>query len=199
VKTSLLQAQIAMLDFQAARWLVDGVVPGQAGNDHPTAVPMGLFPTADGVINVAPTGEAMFQALCRALGAPELVDDPRFAPRERVKHRAEINAALAAITRTRTSAEWIEALNAAGVPCGPVNTVDQAFADPQVRHLGIARTVAHPELGELTLVGQPIEMEGLDAAIRTAAPDPGQHSREILAELGYGEAEVAAMAQAGVI
>jgi formyl-CoA transferase len=199
VKTSLLQAQIAMLDFQAARWLVDGVVPGQAGNDHPTAVPMGLFPTADGVINVAPTGEAMFQALCRALGAPQLIDDPRFAPRERVKHRADINAALAAITRTRTSAEWIEALNQAGVPCGPVNTIDQAFADPQVRHLGIARTVAHPELGELTLVGQPIEIEGADAAIRTAAPDPGQHSREVLEQLGYGEAEIEEMAEAGVI
>lgn len=199
VKTSLLQAQIAILDFQAARWLVDGVVPQQAGNDHPTAVPMGLFPTADGVINVAPTGEAMFQALCRALGAPELIDDPRFAPRERVKHRAEINEALAAITRTRTSAEWIAALNDAGVPCGPVNTIDQTFADPQVKHLGIAKKVEHPKLGELTLVGQPIEIEGVGAAIRTAAPDPGQHSRDVLAELGYGEAEIDEMAEAGVI
>ena len=199
VQTSLLQAQIAMLDFQAARWLVDGVVPQQAGNDHPTAVPMGLFPTADGVINVAPTGEAMFQALCRALGAPELIDDPRFAPRERVKHRAEINAALSAITRTRTSADWIEALNAAGVPCGPVNSIDETFADPQVRHLGIAKPVTHPELGELTLVGQPIEMAGVEGEIRSAAPDPGQHSREVLAELGYGEAEIEAMAKAGVI
>ncbi|MDE2485942.1 MAG: CoA transferase [Alphaproteobacteria bacterium] len=199
VKTSLLQAQIAMMDFQAARWLVDGIVPGQAGNDHPTAVPMGLFPTADGVINVAPTGEPMFQALCRALGAPELIDDPRFAPRERVKHRAEINAALAAITAKRISAEWIEALNAAGVPCGPVNTIDATFADPQVQSLGIARKVEHPKLGELTLVGQPIEMEGVDPAIRTAAPDPGQHSREILNELGYSEADIEAMAQAGVI
>ncbi|MDP3173828.1 MAG: CaiB/BaiF CoA-transferase family protein [Phenylobacterium sp.] len=190
VRSSLLQGQIAMLDFQAARWLMEGEVAGQTGNDHPTAVPMGLFPSADGVINLAASGQAMFEGFCKVAGAEHLVTDPRFTARERAKHRSEINAEMAKITRTRTSADWIAALNAVGVPCGPVNAIDAVFADPQVMHLGMSQPVNHPALGDINLVGQPIEISGLDPALRTAAPDPGQHSRDVLLELGYSSAEI---------
>ena len=199
VRTSLLQGQIAMLDFQAARWLVEGEVAGQAGNDHPTAVPMGLFPTSDGVVNLAASGQAMFEAFCRTAGAPHLIDDPRFSAKERANHRAEINAELAALTRWRTSAEWIEALNAVGVPCGPVYRIDEVFADPQVEHLNMARPVTHPKLGEIRLVAQPIDISGLDPALRAAAPDPGEHTAEVLAELGYSADEIQAMRARGVV
>ena len=136
VHTSLLEAQIAMLDFQAARWLIAGEVPGQAGNDHPTGIPTGTFPTADGAINIAASGQRLWRRLIDAIAAPELGDDPRFATGKlRSKNRRALNERIAAITETRPGAEWVEHLNAAGVPCGPINGIDQTFADPQVRHL----------------------------------------------------------------
>ena len=199
VTTSLLQAQIAVLDFQAARWLVDAEVPGQAGNDHPTAMPMGLFPALDGLINLAASGATLFGRFCKAAGAEHLLADPRFAGRAKVKHRAELNAAIAEITRTRTVADWVEILNAAGVPCGPVNAIDQVFADPQVAELDMVRGVEHPTLGRLNLVGQPIGLAGADGGPRTAAPEPGEHSEAVLAELGYSPAESAALRAKGVI
>ncbi len=199
VTTSLLQAQIAVLDFQAARWLVDAEVPGQAGNDHPTAMPMGLFPALDGLINLAASGATLFGRFCKAAGAEHLLADPRFAGRAKVKHRAELNAAIAEITRTRTVADWVEILNAAGVPCGPVNAIDQVFADPQVAELDMVRGVEHPTLGRLNLVGQPIGLAGADGGPRTAAPEPGEHSEAVLAELGYSPAEIAALRAKGVI
>jgi len=199
VRTSLLQAQIAMLDFQAARWLVEGEVPGQAGNDHPTAAPMGLFPAEDGHFNLAVTGQDMFERFCGAIGAAHLAQDPRFQRRGRSANRAALNAEIAEITRRRTIAHWVAALNAAGVPCGPVNRMDQVFADPQVEHLGIVRTVAHPTLGALKLVGQPMEIGDADGGPRTAAPEPGEHSQAVLAELGYGPEEIVALRAKGVI
>lgn len=199
VTTSLLQAQIAVLDFQAARWLVDAEVPGQAGNDHPTAMPMGLFPASDGLINLAASGATLFGRFCKAAGAEHLLADPRFVGRAKVKHRAELNAAIAEITRTRTVADWVEILNAAGVPCGPVNAIDQVFADPQVAELDMVRGVEHPTLGRLNLVGQPIGLAGADGGPRTAAPEPGEHSEAVLAELGYSPAEIAALRAKGVI
>jgi len=199
VRTSLLQAQIAMLDFQAARWLVEGEVPGQAGNDHPTASPMGLFETSDGVINLAVTGQEMFERFCRALGAPQLIDDPRFDRRGRSRNRAPLNAEITEITRRKPVTYWIEVLNGAGVPCGPVNRMDEVFADPQVQHLGIVRAVTHPSLGELKLVGQPMEISGLDGGPQSAAPDAGQHSQAVLEELGYGQPQIEALRRKGVI
>jgi crotonobetainyl-CoA:carnitine CoA-transferase CaiB-like acyl-CoA transferase len=192
VQTSLLQALIALSDFQAARWLTDGVSPGQAGNDHPTVTPMGLFPAADGMINVAAGGAVMFGRFCQAAGAERLLADPRYASSAgRTEHKDALAAEIAAITGTRPCAEWIEVLNAAGVPCGPVNSMDQVFADPQVRQLGIAQAVEHPRLGRLTLVGQPIDIAGSPSTLAAAAPDRGAHTDEVLAGLGFDAAAIA--------
>ncbi len=199
VTTSLLQAQIAVLDFQAARWLVDGEVPPQAGNDHPTASAMGLFPAADGQINLAASGTSMFAKFCRAAEAEHLLQDPRFAPRPKARYRAELNAAIAEITRRRPAAHWIEVLNAVGVPCGPVNTIEQVFADPQVSHLGVTQPVDHPSLGRLDLVGQPLALNGSHGGPCAPAPEPGQHTDAVLAELGYSPGEIADLRARGVI
>src|SRR3979411_565204 len=137
VQSSLLGAQISLLDFQAARWLIAKDVPGQAGNDHPTSIPTGVFPTSDGYINIAASGDNMFKRCATAMGAPELVDHPEHAtPGLRSQNRKAVNERIAAVTKTKPSAHWIEALNKAGVPCGPINTIDQTFAEPQVKHLG---------------------------------------------------------------
>jgi formyl-CoA transferase len=200
VQSSLLGAQIAMLDFQAARWLMDGEVPEQAGNNHPTSIPTGVFATADGHMNIAAAGEDIFRRLCRALGAPELASEPDFTEADgRSRHRDRLNAAIEAITRTRPTAEWIERLNAAGVPCGPINRIDQVFADPQVQHLGMARAVEHAKLGRIELVGQAVSLSRTPWVLDRATPELGEHSEEILAALGYQPAQIAALRQAKVI
>jgi crotonobetainyl-CoA:carnitine CoA-transferase CaiB-like acyl-CoA transferase len=192
VQTSLLQAQIAILDFQATRWLMDGRVPQQAGNDHPTAIPTGVFATSDGLINIAAVGQEMFASLARIMDSSRWVDDPRFAdPASRSRNRAQLNAEIAAVAKTKPSEFWIKVLNDAGVPCGPINTVDQVFADPQVQHLGIAQSVEHPKLGSIKLVGQPFTLSRTDSALTTATPEAGEHTDEILHELGYDDAAIA--------
>ncbi len=200
VHTSLLEAQIAMLDFQAARWLMAGEVAQQAGNDHPTSIPTGVFPTADGHINIAASGQALWERFCRAIGAQELLDDPKFKSREdRSKNRQELNARIAEYTRTRPGDYWIELLNEAGVPCGPIYTIDQVFADPQVRHLRMARPVEHPKLGSINLVAQPHNISGFSKDIRTPPPELGQHTDEVLAELGYDDAAIAALREKRIV
>jgi formyl-CoA transferase len=200
IQTSLLQAQVFMLDFQAARWLVDHEVPKQAGNNHPTSIPTGVFATADGHINVAASGQEIWGRFCRALGHEELARNPAYAePAARSQNRDALNAELGAILRRQTSAHWIELLNAAGVPCGPINTIDQVFADPQVRHLGLAQPARSHERGETELVGQPIIMSRTGSRIRTPPPLMGEHTDEILRELGYVDEQIAELRAAEVI
>jgi formyl-CoA transferase len=201
VHTSLLEAQLFMLDFQAARWLIAGEVPEQAGNDHPTGVPTGVFPTSDGHVNIAASGNALFARLCAAIDAPDIATRPEFAgPQARLKNRAAVNEAIAAITRTRPSAHWVERLNAAGVPCGAINRIDQAFAEPQVGHLQIARPIAHPRLGDIRVVGQPITLsEAPQPAALRPSPELGQHTDEVMASLGYGEEDIRQLRRRGVL
>lgn len=194
VRTSLLQALIALSDFQAVRWLTDGICPGQTGNEHPTAVPMGLFPASDGMVNVAAAGTSMFGRFCKAAGTEWLLEDPRFSSHAlRTEHRAALSEEIAAITRTRPSDYWVEVLNEAGVPCGPVYSMDQVFADPQVRQLGMARDVQHDRLGRLTVVGQPIEVEGTEPNLAAATPEFGADTDTVLAGLGYDAQAVAGL------
>jgi len=199
VNTSLLQALIAMLDFQAARWLIAHEVPPQAGNDHPTAIPTGVFKTADGYINIAASGK-LYERLCKALGAPELFTHPDFSEyRLRSKNRIALNAEIGKHTVKRTSAEWIDLLNEAGVPCGPIYTIDKMFADPQVQTLGMAQPVVHPQLGRQELVGQGVNLSRTPAQLRKHAPDSGEHTREILEQFGYDAAAIDDLKKRGVV
>jgi formyl-CoA transferase len=183
-----------MLDFQAARWTIGREVPGQAGNDHPTSIPTGVFATADGHINIAAAGNEIYRRLCVALGRPELADDAAFnTDKKRSANRKALNAAIAAVTVGRTSAEWIDVLNKAGVPGGPIYTMDQVFADPQVQHLGITRKVSHPALGDVEVIGQPIALSRSKWEVRTPTPEAGEHTDSILAELGYDAAAIAGL------
>ena len=200
VHTSLLQAMVTMLDFQAARWLIDGEIPPQAGNDHPTGIPTGVFTTADGHINVAASGQTMYKRLCTAIGAPELVEDPRFRTlADRSKNRAAMNAALNRAFVGKTSAEWIEVLNWAGVPSGPILNVREVFEDPQVRHLGLAQPVRHATRGEIQVQGLPAALSRTPGAIRTPAPGHGEHTDAILGELGYTAEEIAELRRVGAV
>ena len=192
VQASLLQAQIFMLDFQAARWLLEKEVPPQAGNNHPTSIPTGVFKTADGHINIASAGEVIWQRLCKAIEAPELLDDARFADgAARSDNRDALNAAIESRTKNYTSEVLIDLLNTAGVPCGPIYSVDQVFRDAQVKHLGMAQPVQHPELGDIELVGQPFTLSRHSGKLRTATPARGQHTAEVLGELGLTSDEIA--------
>jgi crotonobetainyl-CoA:carnitine CoA-transferase CaiB-like acyl-CoA transferase len=200
VHTSLLQAMVTMLDFQAGRWLIDGEIAPQAGNDHPTGIPTGVFTTADGHINIAASGQVMYRRLCEAIGASRLIDDPRFKTMtDRSRNRKAMNEELDKVLVARPSAEWIEALNKAGVPCGPILNIRQVFEDPQVQHLGLAQTVRHPERGEIRVQGLPAALSRTPGAIRRAAPVHGQHTEEILAEFGYSREEITALRRDGVV
>jgi formyl-CoA transferase len=200
VQTSLLQAMIAMMDFQAARWLIDRDVPPQAGNDHPTSIPTGVFQTADGYINVAASGDHMWERLCYALELDHLVHDPRFATgQDRSRNRSAVNAALGEKIREKPSEHWVRTLNEIGVPCGPIYAMNEVFADPQVRHLGMAAPVRHPSLGEQQVVNQPVSLSRTPGGVRTASPDKGQDTDAVLAEFGYSAQEIAELRKAGAI
>lgn len=191
IQTSLLQAQIAMLDLQAARYLVDGVVPQQAGNHHPTSIPMGMFSTKDKPINIGASGGELFNRLCDAIGRPELIEDPRFNSEQVCsENRDSLNALLESIFVTQPAQHWIEKLNEYGVPCGPVNTIDETFADPQVQHLDTTINVKHLERGQVNLVGQPIKMSRSQASAKSAGPSRGMHTQEVLQEFGFSESDV---------
>ncbi len=194
IESSLLEAQMFMLDFQAARWLIDGVVPPQAGNNHPTSIPTGVYPTKDGSINIATTGAPMWSRLCKVLGVEELHAHPDYksAPL-RSKNRDALNAKLDEIFRTRTSAEWIEVLNAASVPCGPIYKIDEMFEDPQVQHLKFVQQVQSKKLGTQKVMRQPVSLSRTPSRIAAATPDRGEHTDEVLKEFGFSEAEISAL------
>ncbi len=199
VATSLLEAQIFMLDFQAARWLMEGEVPGQAGNEHPTIVPTGAFETKDGYVNMSP-GPAMWERFCKALDAPELTDNPDYATYpDRQRNRVQLVKDIEIQTRQKDSATWVRLLNQAGVPCGPILGVDQTFGDPQVEHLGMAQTVESAALGETTLVGQAIHMSRTPNKLVRASPEAGEHGAEVLGELGYDADELADLKRRHII
>ena len=199
VQTSLLQAQIFMLDFQAARYLVSGEVAGQAGNNHPTGAPTGVFQTKDGYVNVAPT-PVMWRRFCKAIDREDLIEHPSYAtPKDRRNHRDELNKLIGQITATMTSDAVVERLNRAGIPCGPIYTIDQTFADPQVRHLGLAQDVDSSALGSIKLVGQPVTLSRTPSRLVSSAPEYGEHTDEILTEFGYSSDDIARFRQAGTI
>jgi crotonobetainyl-CoA:carnitine CoA-transferase CaiB-like acyl-CoA transferase len=200
VQSSLLASQIAMLDFQAARWLLGKEVPPQAGNNHPTGIPTGVFATADGHINIAAAGFGIFGRLCQALGVDHLAKDPAYATDQaRRTNRDQLNAIIEEITRTKPSAEWIDLLNRAGVPCGPIYHMDEVFADPQVRHIGIARAIENPRHGRQELVGQAVELSRTPWELRMPTPEKGEHTDAVLASLGCDAKEIARLRSRGVI
>jgi crotonobetainyl-CoA:carnitine CoA-transferase CaiB-like acyl-CoA transferase len=191
VQSSLLSAMVAMMDFQAARWLVEGDVPGQAGNDHPTSIPTGVFPTSDGYVNVAAAGNVIWTRLCEALGEPALATRPEYATGAlRSTNRAALNELLAGLTRRHSSSRLIDLLNKAGVPCGPIYKMNEVFDDPQVRHLGMAAPVPKPGGGELNLVGPALRLSRTPARMQRTMGPAGEHNAEILGSLGYAEAEI---------
>jgi len=196
VTTSLLEAQIFMLDFQAARWLKEGEVAGQAGNDHPTGIPTGTFATSDGHINIAASSGRLWTRLCESLGHPEWTQAPAWRSQAgRSADRAALNAAIEALTRQNTSAHWIARFEEAGIPCGPIYAINQVFADPQVQHLGLAAQL--PGAAKATVIASAISMSGTSKAVRRVPPAPSQDTDEILREIGCSAAEISVFRENG--
>jgi len=192
VQSSLLGAQISLLDFQAARWLIAKDVPGQAGNDHPTSIPTGVFPTSDGHINIAASGKHIFARFCQTLDLNHLLEDPRFSEdASRSENRLALNQAISEVTKQRSSDELIAMLNKAGVPCGPINRMDEVFADPQVQHLGMAAAVQHGTLGKIEVVNQAVKLSRTPSRIAHPTPEKGEHTEEVLKEYGYDDKAIA--------
>jgi crotonobetainyl-CoA:carnitine CoA-transferase CaiB-like acyl-CoA transferase len=199
VQTSLLQAQVFMLDFQAARYLMDGVVPKQAGNNHPTSIPTGVFKTSDGYMNIGVAGQEIWRRFALLMDREDWLEDERYATAAaRSENRDALNAEIEALTVSRPTSEWVAAMNEAGVPAGEINDIGQVFQNPQVHHLGLAQPVSSQERGDTHLVGQPILMSRTPSHITKPPPLAGQHSAEILAELGYTDQDIAAMRARGV-
>jgi len=195
VQSSLLQAQLFMLDFQAARWLMQGEVAKQAGNNHPTSIPTGVFRTRDGHLNVAASGGRIWLRLCNAIGAPELAEHPDYKTGAlRSEHRDQLHADLERHLAARDTAEWVDLLNDAGVPCGPIYAIDQAFADPQVRELDIVQNV-----GDVPYLGQPVTLSRTPSRVVAHPPALGEHTDEVLREIGFDDAGIARLKSQGIV
>ena len=191
VNTSLLQAQIFMLDFQAARWLSENHVAGQAGNNHPTSVPTGVFKTSDGSINLAVAGETIWKRFVEAVDKGEWLEMYEFKnAKERLMNRDYLNKLITEVTITKTSDEWVEKLEKVGVPCGPINSIDKVFDDPQVKHLGIAQSIDTIPFGQTQLVGQPFNLSRSPSIMKQRPPEKGEHNEDVLLDLGYSSEEL---------
>ncbi|MGI9480226.1 MAG: CaiB/BaiF CoA transferase family protein [Hyphomicrobiaceae bacterium] len=199
VQSSLLQAQVFMLDFQASRWLMDGEVAPQAGNNHPTSIPTGVFETSDGYINIASAGDAIYGRFIDVIGDEAMRAEEYATGPARSENRDKLNALINEHTRKKTSAEWIELLNGAGVPCGEINTIDKVFESPQIKHLGMAQDIVSHERGPTQLVGQPIKLSRTDSSIKHPPPMYSQHTDEVLADLGYSADDIAKMHDDGTV
>lgn len=198
--TSLLQSQIFMLDFQAARWLTKGEVPQQAGNNHPTSVPTGVFKTADGAINIAVAGDAIWRRFANAVGKPEWADCDAYRDNSsRLERRDQLNQEIEAITCTHKSRALVELLLDKGVPCGEIYSIDEVFEDPQVQHLGIAQEAQTVPYGKTHLIGQPVVLTETPSHIVQQPPERGEHTGEILAEIGYDVQRVADLRQRQIV
>lgn len=194
VHTSLLESMIAMLDFQAARWTVARETPGQAGNHHPTLGPMGMYETQDGYLNLAAPWGQLWNTLCEMIGRSDLPHDARFAkPKDRARNRDALNLEISNALRARTTREWVEILNTAGVPAGPINDIAETFADPQVKHLRIATEITHPTVGPIEIVRNATSLEGVPNEVRRPAPEAGEHSNDILRQFGFDDSEIQAL------
>jgi formyl-CoA transferase len=200
VQSSLLQSGIALLDFQAARYLMKGEVPPQVGNDHPTSMPTSAYRTADGYLNVGASGEGMWQRLCQALGREDLAAMDEFRDNQRRSdNRAGLNEILNREFSKAPTAKWIDVLNRAGVPCGPIYKVDEVFADPQVQHLEAAAEIEHPLLGRFKVLNQAVKLSRTPGRVARPAPEVGEHTDEILKELQYSDTEIRALRERGVV
>ena len=200
IDTSLLQAQLFMLDFQAARWLVDGDVPKQAGNNHPTSIPTGVFKTKDGYINLGVAGQVIWKRFCDLVNRQDLRDHPDYAEAEaRSRNRDALNQEIETFISEETSEHWVELLNKNGVPSGPIYNIDEAFEDPQVKHLEMAKTVIGHARGDMELVGQPIRMSRTPSSMTMPPPDYGEHTEEILKEMGLEAIEISELRESNII
>jgi len=197
IQTSLLQAQVFMLDFQGSRYLVKGEIPKQAGNNHPTSIPTGVFKTKDGYINIATAGQKTWQRFCEEVGATALMDKPDYkTPEVRSKNRNALSVEIDNYLANGTSADWVDRLNKAGVPSGPIYAIDQVFADPQVQHLGIVQAVTRKDRSKMKLLGQPVTLSRTPSRLAARPPDLGEHTDVILKEFGFKAREIAALRQA---
>ena len=200
VHTSLLESMIGMLDFQAARWTVENDDPPQAGNHHPTMGPMGMYKTLDGHLNLAASGGRLWEAFCYELGVAEWIEDQRFSSvSARRTNKLQLNQLIEERLSQNTTEHWVECLNQAGVPCGPINTVAETFSDPQVQHLGVAAPVVHPTAGTINILRNATNLEGVPNGIRFASPLKGQHSEELLIQFGFSAEEIDSLAHTGVV
>ena len=197
--TSLLESMVYMMDFQTSRWLIDGEVPTQAGNYHPTSIPTGVYKARDGYLNIAVFGSKIWERFCEILGAPEWIADARYHDKAgRSVNRDSLNAEINRRLADEDCAYWIEQFNAGGVACGLINDVRAVFEEPQVQHLGMVKEVESRHLGHQRLVGQPVQLERTPSTIARAAPRRGEHTEEVLAELGLDAAEIQRLRAASV-
>jgi len=200
VHASLLHSLVAMMDFQAARFLNEGDVPQQVGNDHPTSSPMGMFEASDGMLNIGASGEGTWQRFCEVIDKPEWRSDPDFEVESlRVRNRARLNAEIQTLFRTNTVSHWVDLLNDGGVPAGPVYTVPQVFEDAQVRHLETTQELASARGPTVRVITQPVRLDRTPASVERSAPEWGEHTDEVLREAGYDDAQISGLRARGVV